>query len=130
MNQEIEKIRLDKWLWGVRLYKTRSIAAESCEKGRIKIKGISVKPGRAIKPDEIIDIHRGPWHQTIKILKLTQSRMSASLVKDFYIDITPAEEIEKLRLHQTAMASWGIKPGSGRPTKKDRREMDEFMGDW
>ncbi|MBK9320885.1 MAG: hypothetical protein IPM91_20220 [Bacteroidetes bacterium] len=59
-----------------------------------------------------------------------EKRMSAAFVKDFIIDITPAEELDRLKLHQAALASWNIKGGAGRPTKKDRRDMDEFLGDW
>jgi ribosome-associated heat shock protein Hsp15 len=125
-----EKIRIDKWLWAVRLYKSRSLAGEACEKGRIKIGELNVKASRLIKVDEIILIHRGPWHQQVKVLKLYERRMSAKLVKDFCEDITAPEELERLKLHQAALASWDIKSGAGRPTKKDRRNMEEFLGDW
>ena len=125
-----DKIRIDKFLWAVRLYKTRQLSAEACEKGRVKILEITVKPARAIRIGEIIVIHRGPWYQHIKVLAITEKRMSAAFVKDFIIDITPAEELDRLKLHQAALASWNIKGGAGRPTKKDRRDMDEFLGDW
>lgn len=124
------KVRIDKWLWGVRLYKTRSLATDACERGRVEIKEITVKPGRAVRAGDVIRLHRGVWYQTVRVIQLTQNRMSASIVKDFCEDITPQEEIEKLKTHQAALASWGIKPGAGRPTKKDRREMDDFLSDW
>lgn len=125
-----DKIRIDKFLWAVRLYKTRALAAEACERGRVKIADLNVKASRAVKAGETIILHRGPWHQHIYVLKVTQKRMGAPLVKEFCEDRTPAEEIEKNRLHQAAMASFALKPGAGRPTKKDRRQMDDFMGDW
>lgn len=125
-----EKIRIDKYLWAVRLYKTRQLAAEACEKGRVKISDIAVKAGRNVKTGEIIVLHRGPWYQHIKVIQLVEKRMAASFVKDYCEDHTPAEELDRLKLHQAAMASWNIKSGAGRPTKKDRRQMDEFMGDW
>ncbi|MBK7887103.1 MAG: RNA-binding S4 domain-containing protein [Bacteroidetes bacterium] len=125
-----DKIRIDKFLWAVRLYKTRQLSAEACEKGRVKISENTVKPARAIRTGESIVIHRGPWYQHIKVLAITEKRMSAAFVKDFIIDITPAEELDRLKLHQAALASWNIKGGAGRPTKKDRRDMDEFLGDW
>jgi len=130
MSLQLEKVRIDKWLWAVRLYKTRSLAAEACEKGRVKIGLTEVKASRMIKIGEIITLHRGPWHQQLKVLQLNEKRMSASMVIDFCEDITPKEEIERLKTHQAAMASWDIKSGAGRPTKKDRRDMDEYMGDW
>jgi len=125
-----EKIRIDKFLWAVRLYKTRQLAAEACEKGRVKIAGVAVKASRTVKPGELIVLHRGPWHQHIMVVQVTQRRMGAPLVKDFTQDVTPEEELERQKLHQAAMAAWNIKSGAGRPTKKDRRDMDEFLGDW
>ncbi|MBL7922815.1 MAG: RNA-binding S4 domain-containing protein [Bacteroidia bacterium] len=127
---ETEKTRIDKYLWAIRLYKTRKLASEACEKGRVKVGGIAVKAGRSIKAGELIVLHRGPWYQHIRILATAERRMSASVVKEFYEDITPTEEMERLQLHQAAMASWNIKRGAGRPTKKDRREMNDFLGDW
>ena len=130
MTNPSEKIRIDKWMWAVRLYKTRGIAADACDKERIKINALVCKASRIVKSGEVLVLHRGPWHQHIKILGLADKRMSAALVKDFYEDVTPNEEIERLKLHRAAIASWNIKDGAGRPTKKDRRDIDEFMGDF
>lgn len=129
-NVDTGKSRLDKFLWAVRLFKTRKLSAEACEKGRVKIAGMAVKAGRNVRPAEIIIIHRGPWHQHIKVVQVSQHRMGAALVKEFIEDITPEEEMEKLRQHQASMAAWNIKRGDGRPTKKDRRDMDEFLDEW
>jgi ribosome-associated heat shock protein Hsp15 len=125
-----EKVRIDKWLWAVRLFKTRSLAAEACDKGRIRIGDLTVKPSRSVKIGEEIVLHRGPWYQHIKVLDITEKRMGAALVKDFLLDVTPSDELEKNRLHQLAQAAWNIKGGTGRPTKKDRREIDDFTSDW
>ena len=103
-----EKVRIDKWLFAVRLYKTRSLAAEACEKGKVKIGNMVVKASRTIKINEIIVLHRGPWHQTIKVIQLQEKRMGAAMVKDFCIDITPNEELERLKSHQAALASWDL----------------------
>lgn len=130
MKETPEKIRMDKWLWAVRLYKTRQLAAEACEKGRIRIGGIEVKASRQVKTGEEIVIHRGPWYQHIRVIALNDRRISASLVRDYCEDITPASEIERLKMHQAALAAWNIKGGTGRPTKKDRRQIDEYLGDW
>lgn len=128
--EEIVKIRIDKWLWAVRLFKTRSMASEACDKGRISIGDTAVKASRVVKAGDMIKIHRGPWSQLVKVLALTEKRMSATLAKEFCEDNTPAEELEKFKLHQAAQSAWNITPGSGRPTKKDRRQMDDFISDW
>jgi len=128
--EEQVKIRIDKWLWAVRLFKTRSLASEACDKGRIKIGDVAVKASRIVKAGDVVLVHRGPWSQLVKVLAPTEKRMSASLAKGFCEDITPVEELEKYKLHQAAQAAWNITPGAGRPTKKDRRQMDDFIGDW
>lgn len=120
------KIRIDKWMWAVRLFKTRSLAADYCEKGRVKINEQVVKASRSVKIGEVIVIHLGPFQKQVKVLQLTEKRMSAPLVVDFIEDITSLEEIEKFRLHKLAAASYNLQ-GKGRPTKKDRREMDDFF---
>lgn len=124
------KTRMDKFLWAVRIFKTRALAAEACEKGRIKIDAQAVKSSRHVKPGETIVIHRGPWMQHVRVKALCERRMSASAVLEFIEDITPETERERLKLHQAAMAAFNVGSGLGRPTKRDRRQMDEFMGDW
>lgn len=124
------KTRTDKYLWAVRIFKTRALAAEACEKGRIRVLDVTVKASRNVKPGEVIVIHRGPWHQHIRVIALSERRMSAALVNGYYEDITPAEELERFRLHQATLAAFQLKQGSGRPTKRDRRQMDDFLGDW
>lgn len=124
------KLRLDKWMWSVRLYKTRSLAAEAADKGRIQIGELTVKPSRNIKPGEVIIIHRGAWHQHIRVLKPTENRLSAKLVPEFAEDITPDSELEKLQIFKAAQAAWHQGGGSGRPTKKDRRDINDYMDDW
>ncbi len=122
-----DKVRVDKWLWAVRLYKTRSLAAEACEKGKIRIGEQVLKASRILKEGEILLIHRGPWQQRIKVVTLTAKRMGASLVKKFLEDLTSEIEHEKLKSFLAARAGWELEQGAGRPTKKDRRAMDDFM---
>jgi ribosome-associated heat shock protein Hsp15 len=122
-----DKVRTDKWLWAVRLYKTRSLAAEACEKGKIRSGEQTLKAGKQIKEGETIIIHRGPWIQTVRVLQLTEKRMGASHVNDFMEDLTPESELEKLKMHLAARADWNPRSGAGRPTKKDRRDMDDFF---
>lgn len=122
-----EKVRIDKWLWAVRLFKTRSLAAEACEKGKVMSGNQVQKAGKTVKEGEIIQIHRGPWTQTIQVLKLTGKRMGAAMVSEFMADLTTESEIQKFKDYQAARAEWNPKHGPGRPTKKDRRDIDEFL---
>jgi ribosome-associated heat shock protein Hsp15 len=122
-----QKVRTDKWLWAVRLYKTRSLAADACEKGKVRSGEQTLKAGKQVKEGEIIIIHRGPWTQTVRVVRLTEKRMGASLVSDFMEDLTPETELEKLKMYLAARADWNPRGGAGRPTKKDRRDMDDFF---
>ena len=120
------KVRIDKWMWAVRLFRTRTLAADYCERGRVKINEQEVKASRMVKPGDVILIHQGPFKKHIKVLGVTEKRMGAPLTKDFMEDITPADEAEKFRLHKIAMASY-VERGQGRPTKKKRRALDDFF---
>jgi ribosome-associated heat shock protein Hsp15 len=121
------KVRADKWLWAVRLFKTRSLAATACEKGKIRIGEQVIKAGKNLKEGDIINLHQGAWMQTVRVVQLTEKRMGAVLVNEFMEDLTTTEELEKLKSYQVARADWNPKYGSGRPTKKDRREMDDYF---
>lgn len=127
----MDKVRIDKWLCAVRLFKTRSLAAEFCDRGRVRIADQEVKASRNVRVGDLIIIHQGPFQKHIVVKALTERRMSASLVKDFMDDVTPPEEVERLRIHRLSAASY-VTRGEGRPTKKDRRALDDFMDieDW
>lgn len=120
-----ENIRIDKWLWAVRLYKTRSLATNACKNNQIHIDSIGVKPSRILKIGDIVQVKKPPIIRTYKVLGLLAQRESAKVVAEFIEDITPAEELQKLDMLKF------VKPvireqGLGRPTKKDRRSMEEF----
>jgi len=121
-----EVVRIDKWLWAVRIYKTRSLATEACRKGHVSIGNLPVKPSRAVHINEIIKVRKSPIVRTFKVLGLAEKRMSAKLTEDFIEDITPPEELE-LQEMQKNMRWITRDPGTGRPTKKDRRELDDFF---
>ncbi|MBN1768294.1 MAG: RNA-binding S4 domain-containing protein [Prolixibacteraceae bacterium] len=121
-------VRIDKWLWAVRIFKTRSLASEACRKGRVEINGVSVKPSREIKENEVILVRKTPVNYHYKVLQLTEKRMGAKLVPEFMEDITPAENLEVLEM-QKLMAWSDRSRGEGRPTKKDRREIDRLFND-
>jgi ribosome-associated heat shock protein Hsp15 len=110
----------------VRLYKTRSLASEECRKGKVTINGMNVKPSREIKEGETIQLRRPPITRSYKVIALTENRMSAKLVPEFMVEITPASELEILEV-QKNMSIYNRERGTGRPTKKERRDLDDFF---
>ena len=121
-----DQVRVDKWLWAVRVFKTRSQATEACRKGRIFMDDQAVKPSRVLKPGDIVRVRKSPVVYTYKVLQLAEKRMGAKLVPDFMEDITPPEELEILDV-QKNMSWFKRDRGTGRPTKKERRDLDDFF---
>jgi len=121
-----ENVRVDKWLWAVRLYKTRSQATEACKKGQVSIEESTLKPSKMVHIGEIIKVRKAPITKSLKILALAEKRMAAKLIIDFVEDVTPPEETELLEI-QKKMRWISRDRGTGRPTKKDRRELDDFF---
>ncbi len=121
-------VRIDKWLWAVRIYKTRSLATEECRKGHVSIGNIPVKPSRMVHVGEILKVRKSPITRTFRVLQLAEKRMPASLTLSHLEDITPPEELELLDM-QKNMRWISRDPGTGRPTKKERRDLDDFF-DW
>ena len=120
------QVRVDKWLWAVRLFKTRSLASEACKKGRVLIDNVQVKPSRVLKIGDIVQVKKQPVTYSFCVLQLTEKRMGAKLVPDFMLDVTPADELEILQIQQNM--SWFQRDrGTGRPTKKERRDLDNFF---
>ena len=122
-----KQIRVDKWLWAVRIFKTRNQATEACKKGKILIREQPVKPSRVLRINDIIQVKRPPIVYSFKVTGLLSKRLSAKLVKDYIEDITPEQELEKLKVRETFFISRD--KGSGRPTKKERRTMDKLRGE-
>ncbi|GAT63267.1 RNA-binding S4 domain-containing protein [Paludibacter jiangxiensis] len=120
--------RIDKWLWAMRLFKTRTIAAEACKKGRVMILQTAVKPSRNIKVGDVIQVKRSPVVYSFKVLALTENRLGAKLVPEYMENVTTADQLELLELSKVA-GFVGRDRGTGRPTKKDRRDLDAFMDD-
>lgn len=118
-------MRVDKYLWAVRYFKTRSIATNACKKGHIKIGGESIKPSRNVYPTDKIEIRKNQINYQIEVLDLPKSRVGAKLVNIYCVDITPKENLEKLELLKYSQ-DYYRKKGAGRPTKKDRRELDDL----
>jgi len=125
--EDSKDIRIDKFLWAARIYKTRSIASEECRKGKILVSGQPVKPSRIISPGEIITIKKPPVTFTYRVIEPAGNRVSAKLVGNLIEDLTPEEEKVKLDIRQPLTG--GYRPrGSGRPTKKERRLIDRLQG--
>jgi ribosome-associated heat shock protein Hsp15 len=122
------KLRWDKFIWSVRLAKTRSIATELLAKGRIKINGENIKPAKEVKISDVINVHKNSAVFSFKVLNLLDKRVGAPLVIEYIKDITPIEEIEKYKNYQSAQRVY--RETDGKPTKKDRRALDEFLEDW
>ena len=121
-------MRIDKYLWCIRLFKTRSIATDACKKGHVKIDGTNLKPSREIYGNEEIIIRKNQINYKIKVLDIPQNRVGAKLVDLYRKDLTPKEEFEKTELLQYAK-DYYRKKGTGRPTKKDRRDIDGYYED-
>ena len=120
-------MRLDKWLWAVRIYKTRTLAAAACRMGRVTIAGQPVKPSHEVKVNELIQAQNGDLTHTVRVLGFLERRVGAAAAKEFVEDLTPESEHPKPR--QAALQPLFYRPkGTGRPTKKDRRAWDKFEG--
>ena len=125
-----EGVRIDKWLWAVRLFKTRTLAAEACKKGKITIDTVSVKPSRTIRVNDVIQIKKPPITYAFKVLAVTENRMGAKLVPSFMENVTSEEQYAILELSKISGFIDRDK-GTGRPTKKDRRSLESFLDtDW
>ena len=117
--------RIDKWLWASRIFKTRTIAAEACKKGRVSINGTQVKPSRMIKPGEVIQVKKPPVTYSFKVLQAIEKRIGAKLVPEILENVTTPEQYELLEMSKISGFINRAK-GTGRPTKKDRRELEDF----
>jgi len=125
IKEDTGSIRIDKWLWAVRIFKTRSIASDECRAGKVKMGGQSVKPSREIRTGDEISVQMGIYIKTVRVLGLIHNRVSAHLVPQFIEDLTPAEEYEKMKTQQEMKTEFRPR-GLGRPTKKERRLIDRL----
>ena len=127
MTEQKEKLRIDKYLWAIRLFKTRSQAADACDKGKVKNNGEPVKAARQVAIGDEYEVKTENKRWRIKVTGLLNHRVQYAQAISYYIDITPAEELERLQ-YQAASFNTGKRQSKiGRPTKKERRDLDEFM---
>ena len=126
-----EGVRIDKWLWAVRLFKTRNQATIACRNGKIRVRGLIIKPSHEVQPGEVIEVSFPPLKKMVRVLAILEKRVSAKLAENFIEDLTPAEEYGKIK-HMREMNFEYRERGTGRPTKKERRDIDglkEFPGE-
>ena len=121
-----ESVRIDKWLWAVRLYRSRSLAAEACQAGHVKIGGSSVKPSREVRAGEQFTVFKGRVHRTVKVVALLDQRVGAKVVHQVLEDLTPAEEYARAK-EAASHAPIHFPKGFGRPTKKQRRQLETLL---
>ncbi|MGL4292559.1 MAG: RNA-binding S4 domain-containing protein, partial [Bacteroidales bacterium] len=119
------EVRIDKWMWAVRIFKSRTIAVEACKKNRVMINNVNVKASRMVKVGDVIQVRKPPVTYSFKVLQLTERRMGAKLVPEYMENVTSAEQLELLELNKIHGFIDRAK-GTGRPTKKDRRAMEDF----
>jgi ribosome-associated heat shock protein Hsp15 len=127
--QESEKLRIDKYLWAIRAFKTRSIATEACKAGRVKLNGQNLKPSHVVKVGEVYTVQKGSDKKVVEVVALLERRVDAKTAINFYKDLTPVEETlaYKSMFHSPTLSR---DRGTGRPTKRDRREIDELQEGW
>ena len=115
-------IRIDKWLWSVRLFKTRSMATDACNAGKVKMNGVNLKPSKEVKTNEVYNIKIGQLDKTVQVIDAPKSRINAALVPTFYMDLTPEEEYNRVKSLHTTFEFRAH--GEGRPTKRARRQIE------
>lgn len=124
----MDEVRIDKWLWAVRIFKTRTVATEACKKGRVTIGGVAVKPSRPLKVGETVSVRKPPVTYSFRVLALTQNRLGAKLVPDYMENITPESELHLLDVVKVS-GFINRRKGLGRPTKREGRQLQQFTAD-
>lgn len=121
----MNEVRVDKWLWAMRVFKTRTVATEACKKGRVYVGDVPVKPSRTIKVGDVVNVRKPPVTYSFKVLALTQNRLGAKLVPDYMENITPKSELDLLEIVKIS-GFIDRRKGLGRPTKREGRELAQF----
>ena len=123
-----DHVRIDKWLWAVRVFKTRTLAAAACRAGQVRVNGEPAKASREVRPTDLIVAKTGSITRTVRVRELIEQRIGAARLAEVLEDLTPPEELNKPRDTIARVPGW--RPaGTGRPTKRDRRQMDAFLGE-
>lgn len=126
----LQKVRVDKWLWSVRIFKSRTMATDACKSGKVKVNGTNVKPSYLLQREELVDVKKNGFDLQFKVIDLLQKRVGAPIAQKCYADLTPQEELDKYKDWFVGKgASEKREKGAGRPTKRERREIDGYKGD-
>ena len=125
MENEENIVRMDKWLWAARLFKTRSLAADAIKGGKVKVDDKPVKPSREVKVGDVIQVQIEQLHKVVEVKTVIKNRVSAKQVPEVYNDLTPKEEYERIEFMHAYQAEWRDR-GAGRPTKKERRMIERM----
>lgn len=129
MDTEENIVRIDKWLWAARLFKTRSLAADAIKGGKVKVDGNPVKPSREVKVGDVIQVQIEQLHKVVEVKTIVKNRVSAKQVPEIYNDLTPKEEYERIEFMHAYKAEWRDR-GTGRPTKKERRMIEKMKDEF
>jgi ribosome-associated heat shock protein Hsp15 len=125
----MKKIRIDKWLWSVRVFKSRTLATNACKSGRVKIEEAPVKASASVEVGQTVQVRKNGFDLEFRVIKLIEKRVGATLAVECYEDLTPPEELNKFRNWFVGKGQAEMRErGTGRPTKKERREIDEYKG--
>ncbi len=124
---EKEKLRIDKYLWSIRLFKTRSLASDACDKGKVKLQGSAVKASKTVNAGDEYEVKTEAKKWIIKVIGLVHSRVAYTESLNFYLDLTPAEELDITKFQPASFHTGKRLSKVGRPTKRDRRDLDGFM---
>jgi len=122
----LESVRVDKWLWAVRIFKTRALATDACRHGRVLVNGLPAKPSRELRSGSKVTVRKPPVLYSYKVKEIVEKRVSAKIVDQYLEDQTSLEELDKLKVNDTFF--FKRERGTGRPTKKERREIDKLKG--
>lgn len=125
---EDQGVRIDKWLWAARLFKTRAIAADAIRGGKVKINDVAVKPSREVKEGDIIQVQIEQLHKVVQVITVIKNRVSAKQIPEVYTDLTPKEEYERIEFMRAYKSEYRDR-GAGRPTKKERRLIEKMKDD-
>ncbi|NND07386.1 MAG: RNA-binding S4 domain-containing protein [Saprospiraceae bacterium] len=127
----MDKVRVDQWLWSVRIFKSRTLATTMCKSGKVSVGKVNVKPSYKLRVGDLVNVHKNGYNFQFLVLKLLKKRVGAPIAVTAYRDQTPAEELSKYEDWFVGKSRSEFRePGSGRPTKKDRRELDQFKGEY
>lgn len=124
----MNEVRVDKWLWAMRVFKTRTIATEACKKGRVTISGTPVKPSRTVKQGDVVEVRKPPITYSFRVKDVTQNRLGAKLVENYLENITPKSQYDILEMARIS-GFVDRRKGLGRPTKRDQRDLSRFKED-